>query len=491
MRGRQQGGRYDEVCRPTIDLLTAYGAALHLDSPKSVEFYASVVTDSGATRGEVFGLAGSLFEGRFQVEKRIAEGGFAVVYRAWQLTLERWVALKVLKAPRSYDDLGRAEFRQKFADEAKTIARLRHPHIVDVYDFSVSTLPSGELAPWMALEWLDGDTLAVRLRGRRALGDRGLGPREAVDFLRPVIEAVAYAHEQGIAHRDVKPGNIMVTDTAQGPALRVLDFGIAKIMVDDQWPETGQTRTESAPVFSPAYAAPEQVAFSRTGPWTDVHALGLMLTELMTDEAPFSDSDPDAHMFELVMARNRPTPRSKGWDVGLFEPIIAKALALAPRDRWRSAGQLLKALEDAIEGRGSEIVLPESQDPVAPPEPPPARQLQPAKIRWGMASVVVSLACVIGLVWKVGGRKSSQPPGEDRITVSSTATPEPVVARPIERAVAKRPEPVPPAAGASASGITERTTRPPRVASRRKKKASASPSPSSAADGRDLFDDTK
>jgi tRNA A-37 threonylcarbamoyl transferase component Bud32 len=294
-----------------------------------------VVTDSGATRGEVFGLAGALFEGRFQIEKRIAEGGFAVVYRAWQLTLERWVALKILKAPRSYDDIGRAEFRQKFADEAKTIARLRHPHIVDVYDFSVSTLPSGELAPWMALEWLEGETLSVRLKERRASGKRGLDPREAVAFLRPVIEAVAYAHEQGIAHRDVKPGNIMVTETAQGPSLRVLDFGIAKIMVDDQWPETGQTRTESAPAFSPAYAAPEQVAFSRTGPWTDVHALGLMLTEVMTDEPPFSDPDPEAHMFEQVMARNRPTPMSKGRDVGLFEPIIGKALALAPRDRWK------------------------------------------------------------------------------------------------------------------------------------------------------------
>jgi tRNA A-37 threonylcarbamoyl transferase component Bud32 len=454
-----------------------------------------VVTENGATRGEVFGLAGALFEGRFQIEKRIAEGGFAVVYRAWQLTLERWVALKILKAPRSYDDIGRAEFRQKFADEAKTIARLRHPHIVDVYDFSVSTLASGELAPWMALEWLEGETLSVRLKGRRASGKRGLDPREAVEFLRPVIEAVAYAHEQGIAHRDVKPGNIMVTETAQGPSLRVLDFGIAKIMVDDQWPETGQTRTESAPAFSPAYAAPEQVAFSRTGPWTDVHALGLMLTELMTDEPPFSDPDPEAHMFEQVMARNRPTPRSKGRDVGLFEPIIGKALALAPRDRWKSAGHLLKALEDACAGRSGEIVLAQEVDlvapvaPVAPSEPipakQPARQLQRARTRWGMALVVVSLASVIWLVWTFARRKDSPRTRPDRTAVTTAAAPAPIVAPPADLAVAQRAEPTRSVPGASSAA--EQTTRPSHTVSRRKKKAPPSP----AMDGRDLFDDTK
>jgi serine/threonine protein kinase len=448
-----------------------------------------VVTDSGATRGEVFGLAGALFEGRFQIEKRIAEGGFAVVYRAWQLTLERWVALKILKAPRSYDDIGRAEFRQKFADEAKTIARLRHPHIVDVYDFSVSTLPSGELAPWMALEWLEGETLSVRLKERRASGKRGLDPREAVAFLRPVIEAVAYAHEQGIAHRDVKPGNIMVTETAQGPSLRVLDFGIAKIMVDDQWPETGQTRTESAPAFSPAYAAPEQVAFSRTGPWTDVHALGLMLTEVMTDEPPFSDPDPEAHMFEQVMARNRPTPKSKGRDVGLFEPIIGKALALAPRDRWKSAGHLLKALEAACAGQTDEVIVGEGADQVAPPElvpaDRPARQLQRPRIRWGIPLVVVSLASVLGLGWKVSGWKDSPAPGPERTAASTATTVNPIVATPVEPAAVPRAEPTGSAAGVSSS--PERTTKPSRVASRSKKKASRSP----VTDGRDLFDDTK
>ena len=193
-----------------------------LDSPGSAgALIDSVATDGAARGGSLLDLQGTVFDDRFRVEERIAEGGFAVVYKAWQVALDRRVALKVLKTPRSHDEPARAEFREKFAAEAKTIARLRHPHIVDVYDFSVSTLPSGELAPWMALEWLDGETLAVHLGRRRGGGQRGTDPREAVEFLRPVIEALAHAHRQGIVHRDIKPANIMVTrDGARAVAAR-------------------------------------------------------------------------------------------------------------------------------------------------------------------------------------------------------------------------------------------------------------------------------
>src|SRR5262249_54294633 len=141
-----------------------------------------------------------------------------------------------------------------------------------------------------------------------------------------------------------------------------LDFGIAKIVASQDLPSSGHTRTESAPAFSPAYAAPEQVAFSRTGPWTDVHALGLVLSELLTDEAPFRD-DGEAHIFEQVMSPQRPTPAGKGRGVGAFEPVIAKALALPPRDRGKSAGELLAALDDARAGR---TTMPEVAGQAAP-----------------------------------------------------------------------------------------------------------------------------
>src|SRR4051812_22508361 len=106
-----------------------------------------------------FLLVGTVLEGRFRVERQVAEGGFGVVYLAHQMNLDRPVAIKVLKTPDGFDDRARADFHDKFAREAKTIARMRHANIVDAYDFGISEMPSGERAPWMALEWIDGTTL--------------------------------------------------------------------------------------------------------------------------------------------------------------------------------------------------------------------------------------------------------------------------------------------------------------------------------------------
>ena len=289
-----------------------------------------------------FALTGSTLAGRYQIECQIGEGGFAVVYRAYQAVLDRYVALKVLKTPPTLDAAALATFREKFASEARTIARLKHPYVVSVYDFGVDRMGSGELAPWMALEWLDGETLETDLDRRRGAG--GCNTAEAVSLLRPVIDALAYAHRQGIVHRDVKPANMMLVPAENGRVLRILDFGIAKIVRDEQADTAKRTGTSGTFAFSPDYAAPEQVTFSRTGPWTDVHALGLVLTEMLTDEAPFS-ADGDSHLFEQVMAPIRPTPRRRGKRIGPLEEVIEKAVALSPRQRWQNAGELLRAID--------------------------------------------------------------------------------------------------------------------------------------------------
>jgi len=287
-----------------------------------------------------FGLVDTTLADRYGVDGLVAEGGFASVYRAFQLALDRPVAIKVLKTPAELDETARARFGERFAAEAKTIAQLRHAHIVDVYDFGVTRMPSGEIAPWMALEWLDGETLETDLARRRGAGGRSTA--EAIALIRPVIEALAYAHSLGVVHRDIKPANLMLVPTATGPVLRMLDFGIAKTMRDgDAGSRPGGS---GAPGFSPDYASPEQVTYSRTGPWTDVHALGLVVTELLTDAPPFSDGLDDV-LFEQIMSAVRPTPRRWGCDVGALETIIAKAVALSPRRRWRDAGALLAGLD--------------------------------------------------------------------------------------------------------------------------------------------------
>src|SRR5579863_8944841 len=122
--------------------------------------------DRGAS-ADRFGLIGTTLAGRYYVERQVAEGGFAVVYRAYQTLLDRLVAVKVLKTPPDLDPQGLATFRERFAGEARTIARLKHPYIVSVHDFGVDRMVSGEPAPWMALEWLEGETLEADLDGRR------------------------------------------------------------------------------------------------------------------------------------------------------------------------------------------------------------------------------------------------------------------------------------------------------------------------------------
>ncbi|MFO0648231.1 MAG: protein kinase [Polyangiales bacterium] len=295
---------------------------------------------------DVYGIVGTLLDGKYQVEAAVAEGGFGVVYRATHRSLQKPVALKLLKVPDDFRGDARAAFLASFADEARTTARLDHPAIVRVTDFGVSAVASGQRVPWMVLDWLDGQTLAARLDARRGRG--GVTPAEALALLRPAFEALAWAHARGVVHRDLKPSNIMLVDEGAVP-LRVLDFGIAKVL-DGPAPErpSGETRSGTAGrAFSPGYAAPEQVGGTRTGPWTDVHALALVLTEMVTGKEAY----PGTNSLEVSAAAlnpRRPSPATFGVDVGPWEPILARAMAFKPADRHRDAGALLAELEAVV-----------------------------------------------------------------------------------------------------------------------------------------------
>ncbi len=164
------------------------------------------------------------------------------------------------------------------------------------------------------------------------------------------------------------------------PTARVLDFGIAKIMTEgDDGPASGQTRTGSLmPAYSPRYASPEQMSATRTGPWTDVHALGLILTEMLTDQAPYSSTD-KLKLAMQVMSPTRPTPARFGVDVGPWEEVLAKALAITPADRYPNAGEFLAALEADVPTERHHVaastvpvVGPPSQPWLAPTPPTPA-----------------------------------------------------------------------------------------------------------------------
>ena len=295
-----------------------------------------------------FGLVGALLENKYAVERPVAEGGFGVVYRARHATLNTPVAVKVLVVPKHFEGELLAKFLEKFRLEAQTIASLQHPSIVRVLDFGTSVMPSGVEAPWMVLEWLDGQSLESQIEARYGRGGRS--PREVLDLLRPALEAVAVAHDAGVAHRDLKPANMLLVKARRGePSLRLLDFGIAKVMDPDAQASGGKTATQNElTAFSPLYAAPEQVTRTRTGPWTDVHALALMVVEMLTDTSPYGTDDMH-QLYVQVLSKDRPTPGRIGVDVGPWEAVLARALAVVPSARQVNAGALLGELEASAE----------------------------------------------------------------------------------------------------------------------------------------------
>src|SRR5262249_36372096 len=140
----------------------------------------------------------------------------------------------------------------------------------------------------------------------------------------------------------LKPSNVMVLPAAEGFGWpRVIDFGIAKLVSPDETAGSGTTETfQSSSPFTPAYAAPEQIVQARTGPWTDVHALGLMFVELVTGPSPYGN--PDEARFAAIDPA-RPTPAARGVNVGAFEEVVARALAIRPRERWANAREMLEA----------------------------------------------------------------------------------------------------------------------------------------------------
>src|SRR5690606_6093719 len=166
----------------------------------------------------------------------IGEGGFGVVYRGIHLGLEQPIAIKVLKGLELEDRRMQDALFAKFKDEAKLLYTLSQQSltIVRSMDFGALTTPSGAWAPFMVLEWLEGRSLAEDLQARRNRGMRGRSIEEAFAILEPAAQGLSVAHSQRVAHRDIKPANFFLLDTAHGPRLKVLDFGIAKMMKEGE-----------------------------------------------------------------------------------------------------------------------------------------------------------------------------------------------------------------------------------------------------------------
>jgi WD40 repeat protein/serine/threonine protein kinase/DNA-binding SARP family transcriptional activator len=280
--------------------------------------------------GEPINLAGQMF-GAYRVVQKLGEGGMAEVYKAYQLRLDRYVALKFIRPA-----LATAEgFLARFEQEAKVLARLNHPNVVHVYDFG----EEGRRC-YLAMEYVAGSTLkdwqAENYAGRPMRLD------DALPILRQVCAALDYAHAHGVVHRDVKPANILLTP--DGRAL-LSDFGIAKL-VGKAWstPQLGHTPG------TPAYLSPEQIGddSSKIGPASDVYSLAVVLYEMVTGRVPFTA---ESDMAVMLKHLQDPTPPPRLHNPALseaLEQVILKAMAKDPAGRYPHAGDLLDALERAM-----------------------------------------------------------------------------------------------------------------------------------------------
>ena len=318
-------------------------------------------------RVDPFGLVGTVLEARYRVERVVGEGGFGVVYRAIQVSFDEPVAIKVLKLPAHLTAEQRAAVVVTFRAEGKHLRKLsgEHPAFVKALDTGVVEV-NGLPAPYLVLEWLEGEPLEQDLRRRRTAGEKGRSLGESMACLAPVVGALAHAHEERVAHRDVKPANIFLVRTEGEPRIKLLDFGMAKVMTETGT-EAFNTPTQGGIVgLTPTYAAPEQwqKKLGATGPWTDVYALALVLVEMLTDQ-PALVGDDLPQLMAATLDPERPTPKARGADVSPeVEAVFLEALAIPPQDRFRSARAFWDALEAAAGGL-SKAAVPKAAVPKA------------------------------------------------------------------------------------------------------------------------------
>jgi serine/threonine-protein kinase len=344
---------------------------------------------------DVFGIVGTEQAGSFRVDRVVAEGGFAVVYRARHQSFRADVALKCLKLPDTLSPLEQADFLEKFRAEAELLFQLSSASAAVVRPLQVGTIQSAgaDFVPFIALEWLDGEPLGAHIKQRASEHKPPLRLEQAVTLLAPVARALELAHRfpgpegvVSILHRDLKPDNIFVVSARGQRSMKILDFGIAKVKSAASQVAGGHSTRESGlTAFTPAYAAPEQwlpKRYGQTGTWTDIWGLALCVVETVIGRRPL-DGDAQAVMGAALDLDRRPTPRAAGtWTDDGVERIFVRALAVDPKLRYHDVGQFWDDLEQALG-------LPSSRQ-AAPPKlqtlPPPAelgaeRLLSPAAPR--------------------------------------------------------------------------------------------------------------
>jgi serine/threonine protein kinase len=333
------------------------------------------------TRGAPGALGAGATFGGFRIERTLGHGGMGIVYLATELRLDRQVALKVIRSELAGDE----NFRARFRSESRTAASVEHPRVVTVFGAGER---DGLL--YVSMRYVPGRDL-----GRLVETDGPLSPDDAAPLIAEVADGLDAVHAAGLVHRDVKPHNVIVGEDGHA---YLADFGLAKAMAAT----TGLTATGQV-IGTVDYMAPEQIEAERVDARTDVYALGGVLLWALTGKVPFAERESSAKMWAHV---HEPPP-SAGRSGGVLDPVIRRAMAKAPIDRFPSAGDLGRAAVAAtrgeavtepehVVGAGEAAPLPEtvrlSRDPALPPTDPQPRPRR----RGGRLAFVLALLAIAG-----------------------------------------------------------------------------------------------
>jgi serine/threonine protein kinase len=317
-------------CRTSYTSLP--GSVCYRDGEKLVDHDAFVASERDPMRGRVI-------DGKYTIIERIGVGGMGNVYKAAQAGLSRHVAVKILKPELTRD----ADTAARFSREAAAMSLLTHANTTRVYDFGQTE--DGQL--YLVMEYLEGQLITQRVAEH--------GPLPIIETLRigeQILRSLAEAHTKGLVHRDLKPDNIFIAK-AEGhhaPIVKILDFGIAKVVAPDR--RVDQFETQAGTVFgTPRYMSPEQAQGAPLDQRSDLYSVGALLYQMLTGRAPFTDDDAVVvmakHIQELPERPSKVVPERH--IPPSLEDVVMKAMAKAPDERFQSATEFEAALESCVD----------------------------------------------------------------------------------------------------------------------------------------------
>ncbi len=316
--------------------------------------------------------------GPYRIVERIGRGGMATVYKAYHAALDRYVAIKVL--PEFFAE--EEEYRERFQQEALSVARLRHPNILTVYDFGHE-----RGIAYLVLELISGGTLADRLGTR-------IDIHETVGLLKPIADALDYAHASGVLHRDIKPSNILLHRDGT-PVLA--DFGLAKLAA------SVRRLTASGIVMgTPEYMSPEQAAGDSIGPASDIYSFAIVAYEMLTGRVPFEADTPAAVLLSHLNKSMPAMHELRGELSRHVEDALRRALAKSPSERFESARDFVAALTPAAWPTAGQFE--QAMTTVAAPRPPSGPTKKPPSVLVvddGVANRELIEACLAGVECEV------------------------------------------------------------------------------------------